>query len=165
MQDDTAAPSPEPSGPVTDEEQPPAGEPLPDGNPPEDAIGYLKVRATTARQAVPVEGIYVTVSRATAEGEVLIDADYTGRDGSTRVFALPTVDGALSLFPGDPVPYVFYNVHVRAPGYFQVANKNIPIYDGVTAIQPVELIPLPDKASPGDVEEFVYMENGPQELD
>ena len=57
-------------------------------------------------------------------------------------------------------------VQVSHEGYYTVTNNGVPVFEGVTSIQPVEMIPLADKDS-----ENVYPrgsleidENEPQNL-
>lgn len=127
-------------------------------------IGYIQVRVTTARTAIPVEGAYVTITSAAGENETVHFVALTDEDGLTPVFPIPAVSGQLSLEPGNPHPYTTYDVMVSAPGYFRVHNKDLPMFGGIHAVQPVELIPLPE-GSDGEEPELVYPENGPENLE
>ena len=88
----------------------------------------------------------------------------TDEDGLTPVFPIPAVSGQLSLEPGHPHPYTTYDVFVSAPGYFRVQNTGLPMFGGIHAVQPVELIPLPENST-GEEAELVYPENGPDNLE
>ena len=41
-------------------------------------------------------------------------------------------------------PFSEISAEITADGYYTSVNINIPIYPGITSIQPVNLIPLPD---------------------
>lgn len=128
----------------------------------EMSIGYLQVQVTSAREALPIAEALVTVSRITDKGEELYIHTITDLDGLTAVYPLPAVDSSLTLEPGIPSPYTSYNIAVSAPGFFRVFNVNAPLYGGNTALQPVQLIPLPEfELSPQDL---VFFQTGPQDL-
>lgn len=129
--------------------------------PPATATGYLIIQAFTARSALPVEGAHVTVSRTLPDGNVLQEIAITDRDGKTRSIPLPAADPELSQQPGFPHPYITYSIRIVAPGYIPVRDFNVPLYGGITAIQPVELIPEPEGGTPEDI---VINEGGPQDL-
>lgn len=128
----------------------------------EMSVGYLQVQVTSAREALPIAEALVTVSRITDKGEELYIHTITDLDGLTAVYPLPAVDSSLTLEPGIPSPYTSYNIGVSAPGFFRVFHVNAPLYGGNTALQPVQLIPLPEfELSPQDL---VFFQTGPQDL-
>lgn len=137
-----------------------------ENEPPATDTGYLVIRAFTARQAVPVAGAHVSVSRQTDSGEELYKLAVTDIDGRTPVMALPAASRELSQKPGNEHPYISYIVRVNQPGYIPVRDFRVPVYGGVTAIQPVELIPLPEQnnGQQGDAGSIDIVESGPQEL-
>ncbi|MBQ7309145.1 MAG: hypothetical protein IJW87_03105, partial [Clostridia bacterium] len=51
-----------------------------------------------------------------------------------------------SLSPNVSRPYSEITAEFVADGYYPSVNINIPIYPGITSIQPVNLIPLPESA-------------------
>lgn len=107
-------------------------------------IGSLQVRVSTEDQAVPIEGAVVTVSHNSDNGVVLDRTFVTDNSGLTPLIDLATKDRALSLTPGNPSPFSEYTVQVVADGYYTKRFERIPIYGGVTAIQSVSMIPLPE---------------------
>ena len=128
----------------------------------EMSVGYLQVQVTSAREALPIAEALVTVSRITDKGEELYIHTITDLDGLTAVYPLPAVDSSLTLEPGIPSPYTSYNIEVSAPGFFRVFHVNAPLYGGNTALQPIQLIPLPEfELSPQDL---VFFQTGPQDL-
>ena len=110
--------------------------------------GYMIVRVTTARGAIPLEAATVTVSNydpgfANGRGEVI--AVYTtDSSGLTERFALPAPPRALSMSPGNGKSYQTYNISVTKEGYYQQYYINAPVFEGITSIQNADMIPLPD---------------------
>ena len=100
-------------------------------------VGYLVVNATTAGGALPYEGALVTVY----SGNLPIAQVTTDRMGVTPKLTLLTPPKSYSLSPGGQTPYAEYTVVTEAAGYYPVTDLRLPIYPGVTSIQPVELIP------------------------
>ena len=109
--------------------------------------GYLIVRVATAQGAIPLEGAQVNIREYSSESEgggEQIAALVSGSDGNTEILALPTKPRADSLVSGDPKPYATYLAEVRLEGYAEETFIGIPIFDGIIAVQPVNLIPLPE---------------------
>lgn len=136
----------------------------------EKSYGYLTVHVTTARGAIPLEGARVTVSSYGANGsperaEVLA-ALTTDRDGNTARIRLPAPALRDSLSPRTALPYTTYNLDVRLEGYRTQHYLALPIFEGVTAIQPADMIPLPENGStdPYLPEEDRFFETSPTEL-
>ncbi|MBO5270391.1 MAG: hypothetical protein J6B77_06370, partial [Clostridia bacterium] len=48
------------------------------------------------------------------------------------------------------LPYALYDIEVTEEGYESHAYQNVPIFDTVTSLQTVELIPLSDGQRGGD---------------
>lgn len=122
--------------------------------------GYMIVRVTTARGAIPLAGAHVTVHNYDPEfegGRGDIIAVYTsGASGLTERFALPAPPKALSQSPGNGRSYETYNLTVTYPGYYQKYYLNAPVFEGITAIQNVDMIPLPDN---GQTDNFTVEDN------
>ena len=113
--------------------------------------GYLIVHVTTAQGAIPLEGAQVNIREYSSEDEsggVQIAALISGADGNTELLSLPTKPRSDSLVAGDPKPYATYLAEVRLEGYAEQTFIGIPIFDGIIAIQPVNLIPLPENGDP-----------------
>ncbi len=134
-------------------------------------IGYMIVRVTTARGAIPLEGALVSVSDYTLEpqkgrGDVI--AVYkTNASGLTERFALPAPPRALSMSPGNGKSYQTYNVSVSKDGYYKQSYINAPIFEGITSIQTADLIPLPDNGQTDNftTEDGIFFETENQALE
>ena len=107
------------------------------------AMGYLTMQARTAHDAVPLQGVQITVSDD--EGNRVYELR-TDESGETRRVPLETVDKSFSLnqdFTG--TPYVSYNVLAQAEGFDSVYISGIPIYEGQNAVLPIMLVPLQEQ--------------------
>lgn len=127
----------------------------------ETGIGYLKVRVSTAQGSVPLSGASVVI-RNTENGDIVKTAS-TNDDGLTPKIALETRPRQESESPGQATPFLTYDMDVFLPGYYTQFYRNIPIFDGISAIQSVQMIPLPQNGydlslSPDD-ERFFEGEN------
>ncbi len=115
------------------------------------AKGRLVVWVTASNGGIPIEGALVTVYNADTAGEAVVVRS-TDIDGRTEIFELDAPPRELSETPenGGVRPYSIYNVDVRKDGYFDVSNQEVPIFDGILAVLPVNMIPL----SEGDSSEL-----------
>ena len=110
--------------------------------------GYLIIHATTARGAIPLEGAQVLIRNNLPEftngrGDVITSA-ITGRDGNTAPIMLPAPPREASMKPNNGKTFSTYHVEVALEGYFSQSYANVPVFDGIVAIQPADLIPLPE---------------------
>ena len=129
--------------------------------PPEDDLATLQVRVYTARGAVPIQNAVVTITGKNPDNDLQYVA-LTDENGFSPPVVLPAVDRKLTLQPSENIPVTTYDVLVVAPGYFRVRNRNVPVYGGTSAVQPVELIPLPELTD--GTEEQTFYGSGPQDL-
>ena len=117
---------------------------------PNTGQGRLIIHVTTARGAIPLEGAKVNIRNnlpdsAPAKGDVIASV-VSDPDGNTAPFLLSTPSRSQSQQPTDKgiKPYSTYNVEVVLEGFYTQYYYNIPIFDQITAIQPVDMIPLPE---------------------
>lgn len=104
------------------------------------AIGYLTMQARTAHEALPLQGVQVTVLD---DEQNRIYELKTDENGETRRVSLETMDKRYSQdenFTG--TPYITYNVFAQAEGFDSVSVSEIPIFDGQSAILPLVLVPI-----------------------
>lgn len=107
------------------------------------AIGYMTMQTRTAHDAVPLEGVQITL--LDDEGNHVYEMT-TDANGETRRVPLETVDKRFSLnqnFTG--TPYVNYNVLAQKEGFDSIYVSDIPIYDGETAVLPLMLVPMQER--------------------
>ena len=104
------------------------------------AIGYLTMQARTAHDALPLQGVRITV--LDDEGNRVYEL-VTDENGETRRVALETVDKRFSLNPDfTGTPFVSYNVLAQAEGFDSLYVSAIPVYDGQEAVLPLMLAPM-----------------------
>ncbi|MBQ8341763.1 MAG: hypothetical protein IJY22_05245 [Clostridia bacterium] len=115
--------------------------------PPAGGTGYLVVQVTTAGNAIPLEGAAVTVRQGEGEGKVLYELR-SGRDGRTDRMSLPAPPRAESQRPSVNRPYAVYSIEVVLPQYERAFYQNVPVFDGITAIQQANLVPVPENGYP-----------------
>ena len=115
----------------------------------------LIVQVFTARQALPISGARVTVSRAVGtQGELEgMFVHITDENGKTSAISLPTPPKYLTEAPGNIRPYSEYVVVVKKDGYYDNVVRGIQMFDSITTVEPVNMIPLPMGQSGGE-EEF-----------
>lgn len=132
-------------------EQAPTEMPMPTQMPTEsDILGYIQVRTFTASQATPVPNADVVISK----GDTILYQLKTNENGTTGVVALPTVSKELSQQSGNPHPYETYDIRIKAPGYLNVISKDVPVFEGVTGVQNVAMLPLPEFSENIETEYF-----------
>lgn len=106
---------------------------------PATAVGYLTVEVRTADGALPVEGAQVAVTSLPGEGSVAISVE-TDASGRTERLVLPTISRSSTQSAETPQGYVAYHVTVTADGYYPFEASPVPVFVGVTTLQPVTLI-------------------------
>lgn len=92
----------------------------------EDGEGYLKLEVSGCGQ--PLDCALAALFRVTDSGDVLTAIFFTDSKGETEVITLPV----LGLDEK-------YTVTVAKEGFFTVRDLEIPIFDSIKSIQPVEL--------------------------
>lgn len=113
--------------------------------PPFDSTGYLIVKVSTARGAIPLADATVNVRGGSAENSGVQLSLRTNRDGQTEKIALPTPNPSASATPdSNVVPYSVYNIDVFREGYVPLEFQRVPIFPAVTSIQPAVMIPAPE---------------------
>ena len=125
--------------------------------------GRLVVRVSAASGAVPVSGATVIIRSSQNQPPVTVLASLiTDESGLTEPILVVTPPVSESLSPGGRQPFAEISTEVSADGYFTSSNLNIPIYPGITSIQPVTLIPLPDSEINARPSESNVFHNGAQ---
>lgn len=105
-------------------------------------VGYLIVKASTARGAIPVPDALIAVYDAGREDNGVYALMLTDADGIARKIPLPTPPKENSESSGVPSPFAVYNIEVTKAGYYSEEFANVPVFDTVTSIQTVYLVPL-----------------------
>ena len=106
------------------------------------ASGTIKTQVFTARGTYPVEQAQVDLYKVFPDGDYLISRQYTDRSGQVNPVTVPVYQRSLSESPGDSTPYVSYRIAVTHPGFADVVIEQVPVFEGVTSLQSVNLIPM-----------------------
>ncbi len=114
-----------------------------------EGLGHVIVKVTTARGAIPIENANVYLRDYSTDSEAkrgdILGSYKTDSSGATKRISLPTAPKSLSISPGNKAKaYKTYNIDVHSDGFYDQFYINVPIFDGITAIQSVDLIPLPE---------------------
>ena len=119
-----------------------AAEIRPPQNPNMDGSGFLGVNVTTTRELYPVRNARVRVFTGSVDSPLFIADGNTDESGKTELFALAAPPLSLSQTP-DPAspPFATYNILVEADGFLPAIYMDAVVFDKVTSIQNVNLIP------------------------
>ena len=122
-------------------------------------IGYIVIAVKTAGGALPVENAVVTVRDG---GGNILYVEFTDESGRTPLLrvAAPPKGNSLSPEASEP-PFYTYGIDTDKEGFVSVRNLSVPAYPGITSIQPVTLLPLPEGSKR---QEITVNESGSPEL-
>lgn len=117
------------------------------------AIGYLTMQARTAHDAVPLQGVQVSV--LDDQGRSVYNL-LTDENGETASVPLETLSRDFSLEPSYAgMPYIGYNVFAQAMGFNSIYISGVPVFEGELAIQPLTFVPMQEKQRSPTVEEIL----------
>ena len=107
-----------------------------------NSSGTLRVRAYTAKGALPVEGATVRITGASEQNGQIAYSSITDRDGLSDLFTLPapSVDYSLAPSPAE-LPYAVYNLDISAPGYYSKRINGLTVFSGINSVQLINMIP------------------------
>lgn len=120
----------------------------------EENIGYLIVKVSTARGAIPLEDATVSIRAEGAKSAGIVYSLETNSSGLTRRLPLPAPSRALSQEPrqsANSLPYSLWSVDVFCKGFISAKYISVPVYSGVTSIQSAELVPVPEGFLPSEI--------------
>lgn len=105
------------------------------------SYGYLIVRVSTARGAIPLSGAAVNIRGGSDTEGGILHSLVTDADGRTNRVALPTPQKSASQTPDNGIPYAMYRVDVFRDGYIPISFENVPVFPSVLSVQPAVLVP------------------------
>lgn len=116
------------------------------GNP---AFGTLIFQVTGGQWAFPVAGATIVLTKELNDQQSLSFTITTDESGKTAPLSLPAPDKELSQRPGNGTVFATYQATVSAPNHVTTEIRDLPVFDGITTIQPVSLSPdFGQKTSP-----------------
>ena len=113
--------------------------------------GYLIVKVSTARGAIPLDDAAVSIRGGNRENSDIIYSLRTNSDGLTPKISLPAPAKANSETPNGAFPFSVWNIDVFKDGYVPVYFKNVPVYASITSIQPAILVPISENSLPQEI--------------
>ncbi|MCH5204277.1 MAG: hypothetical protein J1F03_05980 [Oscillospiraceae bacterium] len=106
--------------------------------------GTILFRVYTAREALPVRGAICRITKTFDGKPYTFYTLVTDENGQTPPKPLPAPSKALSQnFENKIQPFALYDAVVSRDGYADVEFKEIPIFDGVSSVQQVGMVPVP----------------------
>ncbi len=115
-----------------------------------ESFGYLIIKVSTARGAIPLENAAVSVRAKPAEVSGILYSLRTDSSGLTPRITLPTPPKSLSQTPGNSTPFSLWDIDVFNDGFQTAHYTNVPVYPEITSIQTADLVPLPEGFAPSD---------------
>ena len=106
-------------------------------------FGNIRIRTYTAAGALPIDGVLVKIYGADEYNRDVMYSLITDENGITKEISLPAPPRAYSAAPGaKEMPYSVYNVELSKSGFYPKRIDNVPIFNGIDAVLPIEMIPL-----------------------
>ena len=104
--------------------------------------GTMAFQIYTAREALPVVGAEVVISKIIGGKPYIFSAVTTDLSGQTVPLSLPAPERSLSLDSGNKIqPFSLYDAVIRKKGYAVVKITGIPVFDGINSVQRTAMIP------------------------
>lgn len=105
--------------------------------------GFLKVNITKGG-IIPIENATVTITQMKNGNPVLVASLKTDQNGNTDTIELPAPALSLSQTSDNTErPYSLYNIVAYKSGFYVVEQLDVPVFSGVTSMQPINFIPIP----------------------
>lgn len=105
--------------------------------------GFLKVNITKGG-IIPIENATVTITRMENGNPILVASLKTDRNGNTDTIELPAPALSLSQASDNTQrPYSLYNIVAYKSGFYVVEQLDVPVFSGITSMQPINFIPIP----------------------
>ena len=103
------------------------------------SFGTLIFQVTGGQGSFPVPNAKVNLTKKLNDRLSLSITVLTDESGKTSPISLPAPDRRLSQSPNNGIVYAVYQAEVTAEGYIPTEIRDLPVFDGVTTIQPVNL--------------------------
>lgn len=108
--------------------------------------GSLIAQVYTARMAIPVEGVSVTITTDDIDRPEIIAYRTTDLNGRTQPVELVTPDIGLTLTPSPETGFTTCNVQLDHPNYYSVLVEHVQVFPEIESIQQMEMVPLEEFA-------------------
>lgn len=101
--------------------------------------GFLTFQVFSAYGFFPIKNAKVTISKHIGDNYFISKVTMTDESGKTQPLEIPTPSKELSQNPNNPTPFSSYDVRIEASGYVTTDIFQIPVFEGINSIQPVDL--------------------------
>lgn len=125
--------------------------------------GYITVNVRTAGGALPVSDATIVIKSSDGSGGVgigsIVAVLYSDISGTSDVIGVPAPSRSNSLSPeatGEVCS--FYDIETERDGFYPITNSNVPVYDGVTSIQ--EILMMPSNAGIVEPDGMMFFDSG-----
>lgn len=116
--------------------------------------GAMSFRVFTAREALPVAGARVIVSKKFGDERYVFFDLLTDSSGETAPQTLPAPDKKLSLDSENKIqPFSLYDGIVSKDGFIDIILTGIPVFDGVSSVQSSAMVPSEEEQEITEVSE------------
>ena len=105
------------------------------------AYGNLLFQVTGGQGAFPVAGAKIVIIKDLDDTHAFSVTEMTDESGRTQGMYLPAPSRNLSQTPGNGDVFAKYRAEITAAGYIPVQVVDIPVFDGIVTIQPVDMQP------------------------
>ncbi len=108
--------------------------------------GTMSFRVYTAREALPVIGAKVIITKQIGGEMHTFSVLTTDMSGQTAPITLPAPEKNLSLDSGNKIqPFSLYDAIVTKNGYAAIRYTGIPVFDGVNSVQRAAMVPTEEQ--------------------
>lgn len=135
----------------------------------QQGVGYMQISVNSGNGAFPLPNATVRVyeynPETTASNGKLVKTLKTDRQGKTELISLTAPPRSSSLYPNSQKGYSTYNIEAYLDGYYPQQYINVPIFDGITAIQNISLVPIVENGRENYTYETRFFETENQYLE
>ena len=105
------------------------------------AFGTLIFQVTGGQGAFPVPTATILLTKQLNDQQSLSFTIVTDESGKSAPVSLPAPSRERSQRPGNGIVFATYQAKISAPNYVTTEIRDLPVFDGITTIQPVSLSP------------------------
>ncbi len=103
------------------------------------SFGTLLFQVTGGQGAFPSPNAKIIITKTLHDRLSVSVTLLTDESGKTAPISLPAPNRTLSQSPNSGIVYATYQANITAEGYIPTEIQDLPVFDGVTTIQPVNL--------------------------
>lgn len=105
------------------------------------SLGYLKIQASAASNAVPIEGVEIIIYKDIGEFNVVFFKGVTDSSGIIDNIVLPTPKS--NSFQVLNVPeYSLYEVNAKKEGFYEIYDYQVGVFDNLKNLQNLVMDPV-----------------------